>query len=123
MAFVTTPRGGERPAYKDNPLWGRAMALTREAYSLAGAIHERDAATARTLRQAAVSIPAHIAGALSSTGRRRAEEALAAQGALAEVGRQARREGSLAARRLEEAAAELDARLLFAFAAEDGAFS
>jgi hypothetical protein len=123
MTGVTAPPGGVRPAYKDHPLWSRAIALTREAYSLADTIRPRDATTATTLRRAAVSIPAHVASALCATGRRRAEEVLAARGALAEVARQARRDDSIAARRLEGAAAELDARVLFDFAAEDGTFS
>ena len=120
---MTEPAGGERPAYKQHPLWGRAIALTRDAYRLADAIRPRDAATATTLRKAAVAIPAHVAGALSASGRRREEEALAARGALAEIARQARRDDSPAARQLESAAADLDARVLFDFAAEDGAYS
>jgi 23S rRNA-intervening sequence protein len=123
MIAMTAPPGGERPAYKSHPLWSRAIALTHEAYRLSDAIRARDAATATTLRRAAVTIPAHVASALSSSGRRREEEALAARGALAEVARQARRDDSPAARRLESAAAELDARFLFDFAAEDGTFS
>jgi hypothetical protein len=120
---MTESSGGERPAYKEHPLWGRAIALTREAYRLADAIRSRDAATATTLRMAAVAIPAHVAGALSASGRRRAEEALAARSALAEIARQARRDDSSAARQLESAAADLDARVHFDFAAEDGAYS
>jgi len=123
MAFVTTSPDGERPAYKAHPLWGRAIALTREAYRLSNAMRARDASTALTLRRAAVSVPAHVASALSATGSRRAEAALAARGALAEVARQARRDNSPAARSLESAVAELDASVLFDFAGEDGSFS
>ena len=115
--------GDRHPAYKDHPLWCRAMALTREAYALADAIRRGDVDTATVLRRAAVSIPAHVASALSATGPRRAEEALAARGALAEVARQARRQESPEARRLESAVKELDARVLFDLAAEDGRFS
>jgi len=99
------------------------MELTREAYDLAGEIRERDQAAALSLRKAAVAVPAHVANAISESGCRRTEEALAARGALAEVARQARRESSREARRLESGAAELDARILFDFGAEDGAFS
>lgn len=114
---------GERPAYKDDPLWGSAIALTREAYRLADRVRPRDAASAKTLRRAAVSIPAHVAGALSTRGGARQEHALAARGALAEIARQARQDDSPEAMRLEAAAAELDARVHFDFAAEDGRFS
>ncbi|HTO88908.1 MAG TPA: four helix bundle protein [Thermoanaerobaculia bacterium] len=120
---MTAPPEGERPAYKDHPLWNRAIALTRDAYSLADVIRARDVTTAMTLRRAAVSIPAHVAGALTATGRRREEQALAARGALAEVARQARRDDSDQARRLESAAADLDARVLFDFTSEAGTFS
>ncbi len=120
---MTAPQDSGRPAYKNHPLWGRAIALTREAYRLAEALRSRDAATATTLRRVAVSIPAHVAGALSARGRRREEQALAARGALAEIARQARRDDSVEARELESAAADLDARVLFDFAEEDGIFS
>ncbi|MGH9369411.1 MAG: hypothetical protein ACRD3M_17290, partial [Thermoanaerobaculia bacterium] len=59
----------------------------------------------------------------SAAGRRRAEEALAARAALSEVAQEARRHGSAAARRLESDAVELDARVLFDLAAEDGSYS
>jgi hypothetical protein len=99
------------------------MALTREAYALAEAIRPRDAAAAARLRKAAVAVPAHVATALSTDGDRRAEEALAARGALGEVARLAGRDGSPEALRVEREAALLDARVLFDFAAGDGRFS
>jgi hypothetical protein len=120
MAGVTARADTDRPAYKDHPLWGRAIALTRDAYALSELIRPRDEAAAAGLRRAAVSVPAHVANALSSNGARRSEEAVAARGALAEVARQARRDESAAARLLEAAAEDLDARVLFDFAGEDG---
>jgi hypothetical protein len=99
------------------------MALTREAYALAHVMRPRDEAAAAALRKAAVAVPAHVAGALEGRGPRRAEEALAARGALAEVARRARSEGSRAARRLESDAADLDARVLFDFCGENGTFA
>jgi len=104
---------GARPEYKSHPLWGRAIAITREAYALAEVLRTRDAAAATSLRRAAVAIPARVAGALESRGARRAEEVLAARGALAEVARQARRDDSPAARRLRDEAEDLDARVIF----------
>ncbi|HEY7113812.1 MAG TPA: four helix bundle protein [Thermoanaerobaculia bacterium] len=114
---------GPRPEYKSHPLWGRAIAITREAYALAEDLRSRDAAAARSLRRAAVAIPARVAGALESRGRRRAEEVLAARGALAEVARQARIDDSAAARRLQDEAADLDARVLFDLAPLPGPVS
>jgi hypothetical protein len=104
---------GPRPQYKSHPLWGRAIAITRSAYALAESLRARDAAAATRLRRAAVAIPARVAGALESGGSHRAEEILAARGALAEVARQARRDDSPAARRLRDEAEDLDARVLF----------
>jgi hypothetical protein len=104
---------GPRPEYKSHPLWGRAIAITRDAYALAESLRTRDAAAATRLRRAAVAVPARVAGALESLGSHRAEEVLAARGALAEVARQARHDDSPEARRLRDEAEELDARVLF----------
>jgi hypothetical protein len=120
---MATRAGGDRPAYKEHPLWNRAMNLTREAYALAQTIRPRDEAAASALRKAAVAVPAHLAGALEGEGPRRAEETIAARDAIAELARQARRDGSRAARRLESDAADLDARVLFDLGAEEGRFS
>jgi hypothetical protein len=117
MIQVTARSGSEgsgpRPDYKSHPLWERAIAITRDAYALAESLRARDAAAATTLRRAAVAVPARVAGALESLGSHRAEEVLAARGALAEVARQARRDDSPAARRLRDEAEDLDARVLF----------
>ena len=117
------PPASSRPTYKRHPLWNRAIAVTREAYALAEAIRRRDEEAAAALRRAAVAIPSHVAGALEARGADRAQEALAARGALAEVARRSRGESSSAARRLEGEAAALDARILFDFADADGVFS
>ena len=82
-----------RPAYKEHPLWTEAMALTRAAYELADRVRPEDPLTARHLRRASVTIPAHLAGALSSDhdeGARR-DHVKTALSALAEVSRQADR--------------------------------
>ena len=109
----TSAGAGPRPEYKSHPLWGRAIAITRDAYALAESLRTRDAAAATRLRRAAVAVPARVAGALESLGSHRAEEVLAARGALAEVARQARHDDSPEARRLRDEAEELDARVLF----------
>ena len=114
---------GPRPQYKSHPLWGRAIAITRDAYALAESLRARDAAAATRLRRAAVAVPARVAGALESRGSHRAEEVLAARGALAEVARQARRDDSPAARRLRDEAEDLDARVLFDLSPTSGRVS
>jgi four helix bundle protein len=78
-----------RPAYKEHPLWNEAMALTHAAYELAERVRPEDPATARHLRRAAVAIPAHVAGALSSDDDARRDHVSTALSALAEVSRQA----------------------------------
>ena len=55
-----------RPAYKDNPIWIEAISVTRAAYDLAEKVRPEDPLTARYLRRASVTIPAHLAGALSA---------------------------------------------------------
>jgi four helix bundle protein len=108
-------RSGDRPAYKEHPLWIEAMAMTHAAYDLADRVRPQDPATARHLRRAAVAIPAHLAGAISAEDRdERRDHVTTALISLAEVSRQAERaekvEGAAAlglverARNLERAA-------------------
>ena len=88
--FETGP--GDRPAYKEHPLWIEAMAMTHAAYELADRVRPQDPATARHLRRAAVAIPAHLAGALSAeNGDERRDHVTTALISLAEVSRQAER--------------------------------
>lgn len=117
-----------RPPYKSHPLWNEAMELAREAYALAGQIS--DPGVSSSLRKAAVSVPARIAGALSTEETERDEHVLAARGALAEVSRQAARDrdgqGSAGPsfRRLAERADALERALLFELGVSAGrAFS
>jgi hypothetical protein len=86
---------GPRPAYKDNPIWIEAISVTRAAYDLADKVRPEDPLTARHLRRASVTIPAHLAGALSADddGDARRDHVTTALGALAEVTRQAERVG------------------------------
>ena len=92
---------GDRPAYKEHPLWIEAMAMTHQAYDLADRVRPQDPATARHLRRAAVAIPAHLAGAISAEDRdERREHVTTALISLAEVSRQAER-----AEKVESAAA------------------
>src|SRR5439155_21267095 len=79
------------PPYKEHSLWRSAMSLTREAYALAERLRAEAPELARRLRKAAVSIPAHVAGALSAEPGSRREDLLAARVALAELSRQASR--------------------------------
>jgi hypothetical protein len=82
----------ERPDYKQHPLWTEAMALAHEAYAVAEQLRGRDPEAARLLRKAAVSVPAHLAGALSAEEAfARETDASEARAALAEVA--ARAEG------------------------------
>jgi four helix bundle protein len=82
----------ERPDYKLHPLWNEAMELAHEAYAVAEELRGRDPEAARLLRRAAVSVPAHLAGALSAAvSFARAADASDARAALAEVA--ARAEG------------------------------
>lgn len=108
--------GVERPAYKEHPLWIEAMALTHAAYELAERVRLQDPGTARHLRRAAVAIPAHVAGALSSEDDARREHVTTALGALAEVSRQADRAGGAdraAATELSRRAGELERAVCF----------
>jgi four helix bundle protein len=105
-----------RPAYKEHPLWNEAMALTRAAYELAERVRPEDPVTARHLRRAAVAIPAHVAGALSSDDDARRDHVSTALSALAEVSRQADRVGGAertAAAGLARLAGELERSIAF----------
>ena len=82
----------DRPDYKSNPLWTEAMALTRAAYAVADELAERDPEEARLLRKAAVSVPARLAGALSTDAVfARSSDASEARAALEEVAARAER--------------------------------
>jgi four helix bundle protein len=115
-----------RPDYKSHPLWNEAIALTHAAYELAERIRPSDPTTARHLRKAAVAIPAHVAGALSSDeNESRREHVSTARGALAEVSRQAGRAGSseqAAAHDLQRRAGELERAVSFQLGEADGVF-
>jgi four helix bundle protein len=115
-----------RPDYKSHPLWNEAIALTHAAYELAERIRPSDPNTARYLRRAAVAIPAHVAGALSSEeDDSRREHVATARGALAEVSRQAGRAGAaerLAAADLARRAGELERAVSFQLGEADGVF-
>lgn len=92
------------------------MALTHAAYELAERVRPADPGTARHLRRAAVAIPAHVAGALSSGDDARREHVTTALGALAEVARQAERARGadrVAATELARRAGELERAVCF----------
>ena len=109
----------QRPAYKNHPLWEGAMALAREAYALADRVKDTSPETAGLLRKAAVSVPAHVAGAITDGADRRREHVLAARGALAEVARQAGRTPGEASRDLTRRAETLELSVLFEFGATE----
>jgi hypothetical protein len=87
----TVDAAPRRPEYKSHPLWNEAMAVTQAAYALAERLRPTEPLVARHLRKAAVAIPAHVAGALTSDGEARRDHVLTARGALSEVSRQAGR--------------------------------
>ena len=92
IGYETHP--AHRPAYKEHPLWIEAISVTQAAYALADRIRPEDPTTARRLRRASVTIPAHLAGALSADdddGEARRDHLTTALSALAEVSRQAER--------------------------------
>lgn len=101
------------------------MAITQAAYALAEELRPADPTTARHLRRAAVSIPAHVAGALTSDGEARRDHVLTARGALSEVSRQAVRagEGVLTAALLARRASDLDRAVDFELGDAPGEFS
>jgi hypothetical protein len=105
----------DRPAYKSHPLWEGAMTLARDAYAVAERLKDTSPDTAGRLRKAAVSVPAHVAGAISEEPARRHEHVLAARGALAEVARQAGRAPGEDSRELTRRAETLDLSVLFEF--------
>src|SRR6478672_10072048 len=109
----------ERPAYKSHPLWEGAMALARNAYSLAERMKDTSPEAASHLRKAAVSVPAHVAGAIADGPDRRREHVLAARGALAEVVRQAGRAPGEDSRKLTREAETLELSVLFEFGATE----
>ena len=122
----TSDRAVPRPEYKSHPLWNEAMAITQAAYALAEEVRPADPTTAQHLRKAAVAIPAHVAGALTSEGEARRDHVLTARGALSEVSRQAARargagEGDAAA--LVRRASELDRAVHFELGEAPGEFS
>jgi hypothetical protein len=101
------------------------MAITQAAYALAEQLRPADPMTARHLRRAAVAIPAHVAGALTSDGEARRDHVLTARGALSEVSRQAGR-GSPAgetAAALARRASDLDRAVHFELGDATGEFS
>jgi hypothetical protein len=116
-----------RPDYKSHPLWNEAIALTHAAYALADRVRPSDPVTARHLRKAAVAIPAHVAGALTSDEDARREHVLTARGALAEVSRQATRAEAAgepaAAAELVRQAGALDRAVSFALDETEGGVS
>ena len=76
----------DRPDYKDHPLWTEAIALAHEAYAVADALRASDPEEARLLRKAAVSVPAHVAGALvAEQEEQRAADVSGARAALTEL--------------------------------------
>ncbi len=123
----TIDYGGRRPAYKSHPLWNEAMAVTQAAYALAERLRPADPMIARHLRKAAVAIPAHVAGALTSDGDARRDHVLTARGALSEVSRQAGRAETTgetdAAAALARRASDLDRAVLFELSEAPGDFS
>lgn len=121
----TLDYSASRPEYKSHPLWNEAMAITQAAYALAEELRPADPTTARHLRKAAVAIPAHIAGALTSDGEARRDHVLTARGALSEVSRQAVRSRGAAdlAAALARRASELDRAVHFQLGEPPGEFS
>ena len=117
----------ERPDYKSHPLWNEAISLTHAAYDLAEQVRPSDPLTARHLRKAAVAIPAHVAGAITSDEEARRDHVLTARGALAEVSRQAgRAEASgdrAAAAELVRRAGELERAVFFELGEAKGGIS
>jgi hypothetical protein len=95
------------------------MSLTREAYALSERLREKDPEASRRMRRAAVSVPAHVATALSVGPEKRSEPMRAARVALSEVSEEAERARDAAGSQLAEQAWDLDRRVLFEFGAPD----
>ena len=123
----TVDAAPRRPEYKSHPLWNEAMAVTQAAYALAERLRPTDPMIARHLRKAAVAIPAHVAGALTSDGEARRDHVLTARGALSEVSRQAGRAETAgetdAAGELARRAAALDRAVHFELGEASGEVS
>lgn len=113
----------ERPHYKDHPLWNEAIALTREAYAVASTLPPDQSALSRSLRRAAVAVPARIAEALSKRGEPRTESTVAARSSLAELTRHLGTAGGADAGVLAERAQRLDRSIRFELEAREEAFS
>jgi four helix bundle protein len=118
-------RAARRPDYKSHRLWNEAMAITQAAYALAEQLRPADPTTARHLRRAAVAIPAHVAGALTSEGEARRDHVRTARGALSEVSRQAGRAGTAEGdgTALARRASDLDRAVHFELGDAPGEFS
>jgi hypothetical protein len=100
--------------YKTHPLWTEAMALTREAYALAGQMAAEDPEASKRLRRVAVSVPARVAQALSARdGRRRRDSVAGSRGALVELSLQAARRPGDAGTELARRARDLERAVLF----------
>jgi hypothetical protein len=116
-----------RADYKTHPLWNEAISLTHAAYALAERVRPSDPLTARHLRKAAVAIPAHVAGALTSEEEARRDHVQTARGALAEVSRQAGRAEAAgdvtAAAELARRAGELERAVSFELGEAKGGVS
>jgi hypothetical protein len=108
----------DRPEYKSHPLWNDAMALTRDAYLIADRVRSLSPETSRRLRKAAVSVPAHVASALSAP-EKKMEHMLAARGALAELSRQALGAATDGSDAVAQRAEDLDRLILFEFGAAE----
>ena len=111
----------ERPGYKSHPLWLSAMALTRDAYDLAGLLKKTSPEAARRFRKAAVAVPAHVAAALSGETGRRHEHLLLLRGVLAELIRLASRTPGELPQRLAREAETLGLSALFEFGPSEAA--
>jgi hypothetical protein len=110
----------DRPGYKSHPLWQSAIALTRDAYDLAGRFQKASPEAARRLRKAAVAVPAHVAAALSGEARRH-EQLLLLRGALAELKRLASRAPGELPERLAREAETIELSALFEFGTSEAA--
>ncbi len=111
----------ERPGYKSHPLWQSAMALTRDAYALADRLKATSPEASRRFRKAAVTVPAHVAAALSGESRRRSEHLLLLRGALAELTRLASKAPGEPSERLAREAETLELSVLFEFGSSETA--
>lgn len=109
----------DRPTYKLHPLWIEAISLTREAYAFSERLRPKDLEASLRLRRAAVSVPAHVASALSARPEQRSEPMLAARLALAQVSREAALLDGVDGDDLRHHAGDLDRRVFFELGASD----